>query len=168
MFFWCFFNPVVPDSAVTATLIFRYANCEGSDLELAVVIEPAPQAAEATGPSQTLPAPLPAEITESLLRHCPVRVLRRPLQGPSSQVPGHLHRCCGVAQLGSIQEVVERGRLRGKEKTKHRCMIGTMVPPPIFPVATRGTAINAIEFKSHGSQEAFISHGAQSNKNIHV
>lgn len=49
--FCFFFNPVVPDSAVTATLIFRYANCEGSDLELAVVIEPAPQAPEATGPS---------------------------------------------------------------------------------------------------------------------
>lgn len=51
VFLGVFFHPVVPDSAVTATLIFRYANCEGSDLELAVVIEPAPQAPEATGPS---------------------------------------------------------------------------------------------------------------------
>lgn len=52
-----FFSLVVPDSAVTATLIFRYANCKGFDLELASVIEAAPWAAEATGPSQTLPPP---------------------------------------------------------------------------------------------------------------
>lgn len=39
---YCFFPLVVPDSAVTATLIFRYANFEGSDLELATVIEAAP------------------------------------------------------------------------------------------------------------------------------
>lgn len=90
-FFLSFFFPlVVPDSAVTATLIFRYANCEGSDLELATVIEAAPWAAEATGPLQTLPpSSLVAKITESLLHHCSVHVLWRHLQVPCRQVPGH-------------------------------------------------------------------------------
>lgn len=54
-FLFNFFLLLFQTAAVTATLIFRYANCEGSDLELASVIEAAPLAAEATGPSQTLP-----------------------------------------------------------------------------------------------------------------
>lgn len=54
-FFLLFFQTV----AVTATFIFRYANCEGPDLELASIIEAAPLAAVATGPSQTLPHPSP-------------------------------------------------------------------------------------------------------------
>lgn len=45
---------------MTATLIFRYANCEGSDLELAAVMDAAPEAAGATGPWQTLPLVCPS------------------------------------------------------------------------------------------------------------
>lgn len=58
-FLFYFFSLAARDSVVTATLIFRYANCEGFDLELANVIEAVPLAAAATGPSQTLALPIP-------------------------------------------------------------------------------------------------------------